>query len=128
VVGDSREFQQVIFNLINNATAAMAEDGGMLTLTAVHENGCVKVRVHDTGHGIPNRIKAQIFDPFFTTKKVGKGTGLGLSLCYGIVEKYGGTLEFTSVSKEDEPDMTSGTTFTVTMPVSKAGESVKEKQ
>lgn len=117
VRGDTREFQQVIFNLINNAIAAMAPEKGTLTITAKEEGDQVKVNVTDTGIGIPDKIKPQIFDPFFTTKKAGEGTGLGLSLCYGIVKKYGGTITFTSVSAEDDPSRPSGTTFTVTMPV-----------
>jgi signal transduction histidine kinase len=117
VPGDSREFQQVIFNLINNAMAAMAASGGVLTVEVGVENSRVKITISDTGIGIPKSVRGQIFDPFFTTKKVGEGTGLGLSLCYGIVKKHGGTIEFTSVSKEDNPDLPSGTTFTVSMPV-----------
>ena len=116
-VGDAREFQQVVFNLINNAVAAMDEDGGTLTIKAWAENSRVLVQIEDTGGGIPDRIKGQIFDPFFTTKKVGQGTGLGLSLCYGIVQKYGGRIDFTSVSGEDAPDVQCGTTFTVSMPL-----------
>ncbi len=117
VQGDAREFQQVAFNLISNAMDAMAGTGGTLTVRAWHDNDRVYFSVSDTGIGIPDRLKGQIFDPFFTTKKVGKGTGLGLSLCYGIVKKHGGTIEFTSTSKQDHPDQTSGTTFTVSMPV-----------
>jgi PAS domain S-box-containing protein len=117
VRGDAREFQQVIFNLINNAVAAMQETGGTLTLRAWTENGGVHVSVADTGSGIPDRIKTRIFDPFFTTKKVGEGTGLGLSLCYGIVNKYGGKIDFASASAEDHPEGPTGTTFTVSMPV-----------
>jgi len=117
VRGDSREYQQVIFNLINNAVAAIEDTGGTLTLSARAEDGWVNLGVTDTGTGIPERIKAQIFDPFFTTKKVGEGTGLGLSLCYGIVKKYGGKMSFTSVSAEDNPGQPTGTTFTVSMPV-----------
>jgi two-component system, NtrC family, sensor kinase len=117
VRGDAREFQQVIFNLINNSTAAMSENGGTLTISAEAEADWVHIRVADTGNGIPEDIKAHIFDPFFTTKKVGQGTGLGLSLCYGIVQKYGGRISFTSVSKDDHPDQPSGTTFKVSMPV-----------
>ncbi len=118
--GDTREFQQVIFNLINNAVAAMAPETGNLTISARQEDGYVHVSVTDTGVGIPDKTKPQIFDPFFTTKKAGEGTGLGLSLCYGIVKKYGGKITFTSVSAEDHPDQPSGTTFTVTMPVYQA--------
>ncbi len=116
VRGDRREFQQVIFNLINNAMAAM-EGGGTLTLSARASDGWVHLDVTDTGEGIPERIQPNIFDPFFTTKKVGEGTGLGLSLCYGIVSKYGGTMTFSTVAAEDHPDSASGTTFTVSMPV-----------
>ncbi len=116
-VGDAREFQQVVFNLINNAVAAMDGEGGTLTLKAWAEDSNVLVQVKDTGAGIPDRIKGQIFDPFFTTKKVGEGTGLGLSLCYGIVQKYGGRIEFNSVSREDAEGAPSGTTFTVVMPL-----------
>lgn len=114
--GDTREFQQVIFNLINNAVAAMAPEAGTLTISARQQDESVQVSVTDTGVGIPDRIKPQIFDPFFTTKKATEGTGLGLSLCYGIVKKYGGKMTFTSVSAEDHPDQPSGSTFTVTMP------------
>jgi PAS domain S-box-containing protein len=117
VCGDSREYQQVVFNLINNSVAVMKDEGGTLTLSAEAEGDRVHLRVSDTGPGIPDRIKARVFDPFFTTKKVGEGTGLGLSLCYGIVTKYGGRISFTSSSREDAPDRPSGTTFTVSMPV-----------
>ena len=126
VRGDAREFQQVLFNLINNAVAAMTSeegDGGKLTLTARADGQWVHVSVSDTGVGIPNRVKPQIFDPFFTTKKVGEGTGLGLSLCYGIVHKYGGRINFSSVSPEDYPNRPAGTTFVVSMPLFKESES-----
>jgi signal transduction histidine kinase len=117
VRGDTREFQQVIFNLINNAVYALGGEAGSLTLTGELDTDWVHVNVSDTGVGIPDRNKPQIFDPFFTTKKVGEGTGLGLSLCYGIVKKYGGKMSFTSRSAEDEPDRPTGTTFVVSMPV-----------
>jgi len=119
VRGDTREFQQVVFNLINNAVASMADmnEGGKLKLSTRSGPHWVHVSVTDTGIGIPNRIKPQIFDPFFTTKKVGEGTGLGLSLCYGIVKKYGGKISFTSVSAEDYPNRSTGTTFVVSMPI-----------
>lgn len=117
VCGDPREYQQVVFNLINNGVAAMRDEGGTLRLSASAEDDRVRLRVTDTGSGIPDRIKARVFDPFFTTKKVGEGTGLGLSLCYGIVTKYGGDIGFTSSSRDDHPDAVPGTTFTVSMPV-----------
>lgn len=117
VKGDSREFQQVIFNLINNSVAAMDKNGGRLIIKSWQEDGFVNVSVTDTGIGIPDKIKPHIFEPFFTTKKVGEGTGLGLSLCYGIVKKYGGKITFNSVSLEDEPAGPSETTFIVSLPI-----------
>ncbi|MCP4633724.1 MAG: PAS domain S-box protein [candidate division Zixibacteria bacterium] len=122
VRGDSREFQQVLFNLINNATAAMEPYGGTLTIKASSDVKWVHTEVCDTGSGIPEKIKSQIFDPFFTTKKADKGTGLGLSLCYGIIKKYGGKMHFESVSADDNPHLPSGTTFTVSMPIWNAEE------
>ena len=119
VRGDAREYQQVIFNLINNSVAALEGAGGKLTLSARVDDDWVHVHIADTGSGIPERIKPQIFDPFFTTKKVGEGTGLGLSLCYGIVKKYGGKISFTSSSAEDYPNRPSGTTFVFSMPVNR---------
>jgi len=126
VPGDSREFQQVLFNLINNSMAAMTETGGTLTVSAYTKDGWVNLSVADTGIGIPDAIKPKIFDPFFTTKKVGEGTGLGLSLCYGIVKKYGGDIKFKSRSAENNPEGYTGTTFTVSMPIYEPEEPKKE--
>jgi len=126
VRGDSREFQQVVFNLINNSMAAMTETGGTLTVSAYKKDGWVNLSVGDTGIGIPESAKPKIFDPFFTTKKVGEGTGLGLSLCYGIVKKYGGNIKFKSRSAENNPEGYTGTTFTVSMPIYEPEEPEKE--
>jgi PAS domain S-box-containing protein len=123
---DSREFQQVIFNLINNSFAAMEPGGGKLTISVRRQEDSVQIAVEDTGKGIPDKIKPRIFDPFFTTKKVGEGTGLGLSLCYGIIKKYGGKIEFSSTCREDNPQRPSGTKFVISLPVHDTGESLEE--
>jgi two-component system NtrC family sensor kinase len=128
VRGDAREFQQVIFNLVNNALAAMENTGGVLTIFGFEKDNWVNINIRDTGTGIPDRIKQRIFDPFFTTKQVGKGTGLGLSLCYGIVSKYGGKLSFKSISAEDFPGRPSGSTFTVSFPVGETSVNVGEEE
>jgi len=112
---DSREFQQLLFNLITNAVAAMREDK-QLTIKARLEGDRIRVYVRDNGMGIPDKIKPHIFDPFFTTKEIGKGTGLGLSLCYGIVTKYNCDISFDSVSAEDDPYIPTGTTFIISLP------------
>jgi CheY-like chemotaxis protein len=65
--------------------------------------------VSDTGIGMDKNIAERIFDPYFTTKGRERGTGLGLSITYGIVKKYGGTINFYS-----EPNQ--GTIFNVYLP------------
>ncbi len=113
VRGDARQLQQVFLNLINNAVAAM-KDGGTLTVHSYlgkkHRN--VVVEFQDTGSGIKPQDIDHIFDPFFTTKPEGQGTGLGLFVSYGIIAKYGGTIDCVS-QYGDNPGRPSGTTFTV---------------
>jgi signal transduction histidine kinase len=70
----------------------------------------VRVRVRDSGPGIPREIISKVFDPFFTTKPVGKGSGLGLSVSLGLVQGYRGTILVDS-------DGESWTEFTVLLPV-----------
>ena len=67
------------------------------------------IRIQDTGKGIAPENLKKVFDPGFTTKGVGVGTGLGLALCYRIIEKHGGDLEY-----QTQPNH--GTTFRVVLP------------
>lgn len=88
---DSVQMDQVLVNLVLNAFQAMrATDGGTLTLTLDGRGGGVRVRVRDTGRGIPPQNRRRLFDPFFTTRP--DGAGLGLFSCRRIVEAHGGTL------------------------------------
>jgi CheY-like chemotaxis protein len=72
----------------------------------------VKIRVSDTGKGIPQDIMNSIFEPYFTTKAPGEGTGMGLAMVHGIIESYGGRI--TVESKIGE-----GTVFTIYLPITK---------
>ncbi|MFE9997048.1 ATP-binding protein [Streptomyces avermitilis] len=94
------ELNQVWTNLIDNAVAAMKENGGEGTLTVrtALDRDQALVEFRDTGPGVPAEIRGRIFDPFFTTKPVGEGTGLGLDISWRIVvNKHHGSLEVQSV-------------------------------
>jgi len=108
------EFNQVILNLIVNASQAIRSVGdgtkGTITIATLKHDPWVEIRISDTGPGIPKPLKHRIFDPFFTTKEVGKGTGQGLYLAHvSVVKKHGGTLSF-----ECPPGQ--GTTFLIRLP------------
>lgn len=118
IKGDSREIQQVILNIINNAVFAMKGNGVLTLATAATASG-VEIRLSDTGHGIKKEHRSRIFDPLFTTKQVGEGTGLGLSVCYAIVAKYGGTITFETRTADEGPPV--GTTFILTLPAANNG-------
>ncbi|MEE4263277.1 MAG: ATP-binding protein [Desulfobacteraceae bacterium] len=119
VRGDSRQLQQVFFNLISNAAAAM-EYGGVLTIHTKLEKGSRRavVQFRDTGTGIASQHMDRIFEPFFTTKPEGEGTGLGLFVSYGIVAKYGGTIDCVSHTANTAKGG-AGTTFTIMLPIGK---------
>lgn len=108
VLVDPGQVQQVLINMVLNASHAMY-DGGTLTIsTSTDENrSSVRTEITDTGCGISEDDLVHIFDPFFTTKS--EGTGLGLSISYGIVENNGGKIEVKSVLGQ-------GTTFIVLLP------------
>lgn len=86
--------QQVVFNLINNASQAMSSlsSAGEILVESWIDDGLVKLRVADSGPGISKNIRERIFEPFFTTKQEGHGTGLGLSTSKSIIESFGGRL------------------------------------
>jgi signal transduction histidine kinase len=111
---DSDQLQQVLLNLLLNARDAMPS-GGTLFIKTSHTLNQIKIEITDSGDGIERKNLKQIFDPFFTTKPTGKGTGLGLAVCYGIITAHGGTIEATA----NQPN---GTTFSITLPVTKNSE------
>ena len=74
-----------IENLVKNAIDAM-KGRGKLALTIKEDGDFVKIKVSDSGKGIPKKEFRKVFEPGFTTKK--RGWGLGLSLTKRIVEDY----------------------------------------
>jgi len=128
VMANPTQIHQLIVNLCKNASDAMTEHGGTLSvqLTAASlsaeaaapdpdlcPGAYVKLTVSDTGHGIASPDMDRIFDPYFTTKDLDKGTGLGLSVVLGIVKAHGGAIRV-------ESEVDGGTRLEVFFPI--AGE------
>lgn len=95
VFADADQMRQVFLNIILNAADAMPQ-GGEINVRSLYEakTNQVKLRISDTGPGIPAEIQDKLFEPFFTTKKT--GTGLGLAIAYGIMERHKGSLKIES--------------------------------
>jgi len=122
VLGDRSQIEQVLMNLFVNAGQAMTSGGTLMVFLGEHRieseeaesHGVLpgvyaRLRVADTGVGIPPQALPHVFEPFFTTKTPGKGTGLGLASVYGIVKNHGGYVEV-------ESEVGKGSVFTVVLP------------
>ncbi|MDT8441880.1 MAG: response regulator [Desulfuromonadales bacterium] len=107
ILADADELSQVFSNLFANAIFEMA-NGGTLTVELTESDEELRVRIGDTGRGIPDEDRSRIFDPFFTTKE--KGTGFGLSVVLRIVKTYSGKIAVDSRPGE-------GTVFDIRLPL-----------
>ena len=109
-IGNSQKIEQVLINLLVNASQAMPDDRkGLITVRSREVNGDILVDIEDNGHGMTEKTRKQIFDPFFTTKRAKGGTGLGLAIAYRILEEHNGHLSVTS-------ELGKGTTFRIRVP------------
>ena len=124
ILADPVQIHQVLMNLCANASHAMQEGGGTLTVRVdevtvdahlaetnpeLVPGPYVRLTVGDTGRGIEPAVMTRIFEPFFTTKEVGVGTGMGLAVVHGIVKEHGGAIVATS-------EVGKGTDFAVYFP------------
>ena len=109
VWGNPDRTQQVLIVLLDNAFKYTPE-GGIVTLSACAEGDVVRVRVRDTGVGIPAADLPHVFDRFYKVDKShhSKGTGLGLAIAYEIMKHLGEEMSVTS-----EPGRGSCFTFTL---------------
>lgn len=125
VQADPTQLQQVLVNLLVNASDAMSGVGtihlvmtsvalpdasvaGTAALLPAGRYVCLTVR--DEGSGVAPEHLEQLFDPFFTTKPVGRGTGLGLPVARGIMANHGGALDVQS-------QLGQGAAFTLYLPL-----------
>ena len=112
VVADEEKMETVLVNILDNSVKYTPEHGE-ITISAVDDNGFVKVEISDTGMGIPLRDLPRIFERFYRVDKARSrelgGTGLGLSIVKHILEAHGGTIH-----AESEPGK--GSKFIFTLP------------
>jgi two-component system NtrC family sensor kinase len=94
VHGDRDQFQQVLLNLFGNAMDAMPA-GGPLGVDLSGAGKARRLRIRDSGAGVPSRSRETLFRPFFTSKP--KGTGLGLAIARSLINGHGGTLRCVAV-------------------------------
>ena len=106
----SARLGQVFLSLLLNAVQAIPEHG-VISIATSSEACEIRVRISDTGKGIPDDVQARMFEPFYTTRGVGQGTGLGLTMARDVVQVLGGRIEVQS-------QVGVGTTFTVILPTS----------
>ena len=124
IEADASQIHQIILNLVINASEALGEDSGVITISTdtihcngpdfavlggddLHEGLYVRLEVSDTGCGMDEETLAKIFDPFFTTKFTGRG--LGLAAVHGILRGHKGGIRVASKPGQ-------GTTFQVFFP------------
>ncbi|MFH7319406.1 ATP-binding protein [Desulfurivibrio sp. D14AmB] len=93
IPGDREKLKSVWLNLLNNALAAIGQNGGILISSRLcAKDKRVVMAMVDTGSGISRENLAKVFTPFFTTKAAGKGTGLGLSIAFGVIRDHRGRI------------------------------------
>ena len=127
VKANPTQIQQVIVNLVTNASHALIEDRGLIKIelepiilggdanevpSGLDAGSYARLTISDNGSGISKEHIDHIFEPYFTTKEKHKGTGLGLSVVHGIVETCNGHITVDSEVNE-------GTTFRLYFPLAK---------
>jgi len=108
---DARRIGQALDHLLENATRAVSE-GGAVTLSAQVNASEVRIRVEDTGRGIPYHLQAHVFDRFVRRDR--GGPGVGLALVKALVEMHGGWAEV-------ESDPGKGASFILHLPLEATG-------
>lgn len=129
IEADVSQIQQLVMNLVSNASEAIGDDNGTITLKTGHrhmsrtalrsitidsdspEDDYIFLKVSDDGEGIIPEVQHRMFDPFFSTKFTGRG--LGLAAVSGIVRSIYGGLDVASTPGK-------GTTVTVFFPATTA--------
>lgn len=88
-------FQQILFNIITNASNAMNANG-LLKILAKNNGSSFSIFLEDNGKGMSKETIQQIFEPFFTQRNKGKGTGLGMVIVKDLVNRMNGSIKIDS--------------------------------
>lgn len=107
ISGDALFLKQAVGNIVDNSCQAVKEEGGLVTISVIADEGYAEIRVADNGCGIPEENREKIFTPFFSGSP--SGSGLGLPLARKIINLHKGKLTFDS-----QPGR--GTTFYIRLP------------
>jgi signal transduction histidine kinase len=114
IMGDATRLQQVVWNLLTNATK-FTPKGGSVQVVLKRIDSMLELAVMDSGRGIREQFLPFIFEPFkqadSTTTRTQGGLGLGLSIAKNLVEMHGGTISALSEGEDK------GSTFIVRLPV-----------
>lgn len=129
VYANSAQLCQVIMNLVTNASEALGNSDGVISISiarmtdqesmecpSTSQHKWVRLTVSDTGAGMTPEVLSKIFEPFFTTKSSGRG--LGLAAVQGIIRSHGGLINVTSVPGK-------GSEFEILLPGTTATESAR---
>lgn len=119
VYADRGQLEQVLVNLVTNASQAIGDRPGAITIRSREDKAAdgsllAAIDVVDTGRGMSEDILGHIFEPFFTTKAIGEGSGLGLAVVHGIVQSHDGRIDVASTPGR-------GTTFTLLLSATGTG-------
>ena len=111
IMGDADRIEQVFINIIDNAIK-YTPAGGAINVDVVPEEGCISVRIVDTGAGIPADKLDRVKEKFFKANSTVRGSGIGLAVADEIIKHHNGLLLIDSTEGV-------GTTVTVVLPTVK---------
>jgi signal transduction histidine kinase len=107
IFADADRIREALINIIINACESMGSGGQIEISEELTNDNTVKIKIKDSGPGIPEDVKEKILNPFFTTKEY--GSGLGLSIVHKIMTEHSGSVSF-------ESEQGKGTVFILNFP------------
>jgi two-component system, NtrC family, nitrogen regulation sensor histidine kinase NtrY len=117
---DREQIKSAVMNLLDNAVAAVADNGEIRIATSYDPSrGVVYLEVADNGCGVAPEVRGRIYEPYFSTKK--NGTGLGLTIVSQIIEDHRGYIRV-------RPNEPKGAKFTIEFPVQTENQVVENEK